>query len=245
MYRYDEYFYRYINTGALQSAEIMIPLVQASIPLPIRSVLDVGCGAGAWLSVWKKQPCSVIGVDGPYLEQSSLLLEPEEFLTRDLREDFNLQREFDLVQCLEVAEHLPPGRARGLVMNLCQHGDLVFFSAAPPGQGGENHVNEQPFAYWRDLFAERSYTMYDPWRRQLLDNDAVMPWYRYNSFLFVNSDRLAACHTALAGTRVAAGEAPPDISPGLYKMRRVLIRLLPLKLATALAIIKKTVSRRG
>ena len=239
MYRYDEDFYRYINAGALRSAEIMIPLVQASVPRKIVSILDVGCGAGAWLSVWKKQACAVLGLDGSYLDSGCLLVEQEEFLACDLAQEFSLQREFDMVQCLEVAEHLPVARSRGLVRDLCRHGDLVFFSAAPPGQGGENHVNEQTYAWWRDLFAEQHYTMYDPWRRQLTDNNAVMPWYRYNSFLFVNADKLPQCHAALLASRIEAAAQPVDISPLLYRLRKRLIRLLPIKLATGLAIVKK------
>lgn len=243
MYSYDEEFYRYINAGATRSAEVMIPLLQACIPQQLSSVLDVGCGAGAWLSVWKKHADEVIGLDGAYVDRSRLLVAPEEFLSRDLRQPFALQRRFDMVQCLEVAEHLPAQRARGLVQDLCKHSDLVFFSAAPPGQGGENHINEQPYAYWRDLFAEQHYTMYDPLRRQLLDDNAVMPWYRYNSFLFANARQLPKCHAALAAMRIDSDVAPLDIAPALYQMRKQLVRLLPVKISTGLAIIKKTVFR--
>ncbi|MDP6884692.1 MAG: hypothetical protein QF830_11185, partial [Rhodospirillales bacterium] len=42
---------------------------------------------------------------------------------------------------LEVAEHLPPDAAETFVATLVAHGRLVLFSAAPPGQGGLNHVN--------------------------------------------------------------------------------------------------------
>jgi SAM-dependent methyltransferase len=245
MYEYDDEFYRYINTGALRSAEILIPEIRACIPHAIESVLDVGCGAGAWLSVWKKQGCAVLGLDGSYLDSSRLLVDRDEFLPRDLGEEFSLARQFDLVQCLEVAEHLPPERSRTLVADLCRHGALVFFSAAPPGQGGENDVNEQPYGFWRALFAEQGYTMYDPWRARIVDNKAVMPWYRYNSFLFARADALPRCHSALAGCRVEEGREPPDIAPALYRLRKRLVRLLPLKMATGLAVIKKTLYRRA
>jgi SAM-dependent methyltransferase len=245
MYKYDDEFYRYINAGALRSAGVMVPLVQASIPFTIKSIMDVGCGAGAWLSVWKNRSCAVLGLDGSYLNSANLLVDQEEFLVHDLRQAISLQREFDMVQCLEVAEHLPPDRSRSLVEDLCRHSNLVFFSAAPPGQGGENHVNEQPYAFWRDLFAEQQYTMYDPWRRQLMDNNSVMPWYRYNSFLFVNANKLPKCHTALAGCQVHENSNPEDISPGGYRLRKRMIRLLPVKVATGLAIIKKTAVRKA
>ena len=37
----------------------------------------------------------------------------------------------------------------------------MLFSAAVPGQGGENHVNEQPLAYWRAIFREHGYSAVD------------------------------------------------------------------------------------
>jgi hypothetical protein len=34
---------------------------------------------------------------------------------------------------------------------------MVLFSAAPPGQGGEHHVNERTYEFWRGLFARHGY----------------------------------------------------------------------------------------
>ena len=44
------------------------------------------------------------------------------------------------------------------VDSLCRHGELIIFSAAVPGQGGERHVNEQPLEYWREKFAGHAVT---------------------------------------------------------------------------------------
>ena len=61
-------------------------------------------------------------------------------------------RRFDLVNCLEVAEHLDASRADSFVDDLCALGDVVVFSAAIPGQGGTHHVNEQFQSYWQERF---------------------------------------------------------------------------------------------
>jgi hypothetical protein len=61
-------------------------------------------------------------------------------------------RRFDLVQSLEVGEHLPLSAAETLVDSLTTASDRVLFSAAVKGQGGEFHVNEQPLAFWQELF---------------------------------------------------------------------------------------------
>jgi hypothetical protein len=68
----------------------------------------------------------------------------------------NLGR-FDVCVCTEVAEHLPARTAPQLVEGLCRLGRHVVFTAAPPGQGGVHHVNEQPRAFWLELFSRHGY----------------------------------------------------------------------------------------
>ena len=240
MYEYDRKFYHYISGGSLASARVVVPLLRELLPIPPSSVLDVGCGAGAWLSVWKQQGCQVFGLDGEYVNRDDLLIAADEFFARDLREEFVLQRKFDLVQCLEVAEHLPGKAAPGLVKALCRHADIVFFSAAPPGQGGESHVNEQPYSYWRDLFQANGFTMYDPLRGRLGGHPEVMPWYRYNSFVFVREGVLQEAHLAMADWRIGPHSNPVDVSPWFYRLRKALLRQLPVGAGTGLAKLKKT-----
>jgi SAM-dependent methyltransferase len=240
MYEYDREFYRYISRGSVLSARRLLPLLSSRLPLRIGSVLDVGCGAGAWLSVWKQQGAAVLGLDGDYVDREELLIDTCEFFPCDLTTGFNLERQFDLVQCLEVAEHLPGQIAPLLVQNLCKHSDLVLFSAAAPGQGGENHINEQPYAYWRNLFSERGYRAYDPVRQDLCRDPEVMPWYRYNSFLYVSEHASQALHEALAPFQVDPMLEPADISPKLYQFRKAIVRLLPSQTSTLFAVAKKT-----
>ena len=53
-----------------------------------------------------------------------------------------MDRKFDLVVSLEVAEHLPSECAETFVDSLTGLGPIVLFSAAIPHQGGTNHANE-------------------------------------------------------------------------------------------------------
>ena len=142
MYTYDRQFYKYINRGSLDSAGQVVPLVQELIP-GLESVLDVGCGAGAWLSVWKSVGVQVTGLDGDYVDRECLLIDASEFRSADISSGFSLGDNYDLAQCLEVAEHLPEAAGRALVGSLCGHADVVLFSAAATGQGGVNRINEQ------------------------------------------------------------------------------------------------------
>ena len=239
MYEYSADFYNYINQGAIDSARKVLPRVRALVASPVDSVLDVGCGAGAWLSVWKEGGASVIGLDGDYVETDSLLIDAAEFVPADLAAGFSLGRRFAVVQCLEVAEHLTEGSAVRLVESLCQHSDVVVFSAAPPGQGGENHINEKPYEYWRHIFQSQGYAMYDAVRPGLLSEKSVKPWYRYNMFIFISDQGDPALRAALSPYRVSDSSPVADVSPPLYRLRKRVVRLLPPFVMTALAIVKK------
>jgi hypothetical protein len=67
---------------------------------------------------------------------------------------------YPLVICTEVAEHIPPEHADALVDFLVKVSSAtLIFSAAPPGQGGHDHVNEQPMQYWLDKFRPKGLTV--------------------------------------------------------------------------------------
>lgn len=245
MPNYDAAFFQYVNSGAVRSAQRMLPLLTRE--LSIGSVLDVGCGQGAWLSVWRQLGAEVVGIDGDYVDKGRLLIPGPCFLPRDLQEEFTLGRRFDIVQSLEVAEHLPAARAAAFVASLVRHGELILFSAAPPGQGGDHHVNEQPYDYWRQLFAKHGYAALDYVRPLVRDESSIEPWYRYNTLLYASSQRLARLPDAIRRTALPAGERVRDLSPLPYRLRKAAISLLPVWAMTSLAKLKERLvaARRG
>ena len=125
-----------------------------------------------------------IGIDGDYVNREHLLIPPDSFMPLNLVTEFDLGMHFDLVQSLEVAEHLPAKSASSFVKSVIKHSDLVLFSAAPKGQGGDHHINEQSYDYWRALFAEHGYIAIDYLRPIILHDKRIEPWYRYNMLLF-------------------------------------------------------------
>jgi SAM-dependent methyltransferase len=157
-----------------------------------RSVIDVGCGAGYWLSVFMQNGIDdIVGVDGSWVEAEVLKVPADRLVRWDLGQPLRLARQFDLVVCLEVGEHLPAEAADGLVDSLTSLGPVVLFSAAIPQQGGVGHINEQWPEYWRARFEKHGFDVLDCIRRRVWDDERVEAYYAQNIFLYVRRDRLA------------------------------------------------------
>jgi hypothetical protein len=242
MYSYDEKFFYYTNQISARSAEVVVPLLYDA--LRPSSVLDLGSGCGIWLARWKQTGATdIVGIDGDYVAGKDLVIPPESFIAADLVRPVDLGRKFDLAQSLEVAEHLPASRARGFVSDLCRHSDVVFFGAAPPGQGGENHINEQPYEYWQKFFEDEGYEAYDFVRPQVLPRPEVTPWHRYNPVLYVRTSIAHTLPEAVRSTRVPVGTPVPDLSPALYRAPKAVVRQLPPRATRALASARKRLAR--
>ena len=186
---YDENFYQDLRGRARSSAREIVPLVQEL--LAPKSVVDIGCGVGSWLSVWREFGVSdVFGVDGAYVKKEMLEIPSEQFLPFDLTQALPLERKFDLAMSLEVAEHLPDENAADFVASLTKLSSVILFSAAIPHQGGTHHVNEQWPEYWAKLFAAHDYVALDCLRSRVWQNEKVEWFYAQNLFLFVARDFL-------------------------------------------------------
>lgn len=240
---YSGGFYDYIDAGSRASARTVARLLLGE--MAIGSLLDVGAGHGAWAAEWLAAGVpDVLAVDGDYVARDRLAIPAERFRPHDLSQPLDLGRRFDLVQSLEVAEHLPDASAEGFVDTLARHGDVILFSAAVPHQGGEHHVNEQPLSYWRAKFAARGYAPYDWLRPHLASDRAVMPWYRFNSLIYANAAGAARLSSAVLASRVA-DSAPVDLPGDLsWRTRRALVRLIPASLVKPIAMAKASVEAR-
>lgn len=114
MQPYDENFFAAIEEGSQASAQEVVPLVLRLLA-ECHSVIDIGCGMGEWLAVFRENGVEeILGVDGDYVERKMLKIAPEKFLPHDLQKPFEIDRKFDLAMSLEVAEHLPESSAKFL-----------------------------------------------------------------------------------------------------------------------------------
>ncbi len=202
---YDKDFYEASIQGALQSARVVVPLVVKM--MAVASVVDVGCGTGAWLRAFVENGVSeVSGLDGDWVDRSRLLIDRDRFRAVDLSRPASIAGRYDLALCVEVVEHLPARNNREFVRMLTAAAPAVLFSSAIPGQGGAHHINEQWPCYWRGLFAEAGFQMLDPIRPRIMHDERVAWWYRQNIVMFVSPQALVAHRELKAKMEVTGPE---------------------------------------
>ena len=182
------------------------------------TVLDVGCGIGIWSRQFLENGVSVTAVDGAWVPESELVIPRHTFRTIDLMKSWVPEQRYDLAVCLEVAEHLPQQAGTALIDALVQAAPVVCFSAAIPGQGGFEHVNEQFQDYWIQQFEARGYVAWDLVRPLIWANENVRYYYAQNMLLFVDRHHVPTVHGLL-------GCSPPPfiptaVHPSLYLRAR-------------------------
>lgn len=189
MNAYNTEFYDLQIPRSTRSAERVVPLVESAYKFS--SVVDLGCGSGAWLSVFHKRGVDdILGLDGDHVPRAALRIPQERFRPTDLSRPFVVDRTFDLAVSLEVAEHLPESAADRFVDSLTTLAPVVLFSAAIPFQGGTHHVNEQWPSYWAAKFARRGFVPVDFLRDNIWDDESVEWWYTQNVLMYVRESTI-------------------------------------------------------
>ena len=166
--------------------------------LEFETVVDVGCGNGFLLNEFDRAGKKVEGI-----ERSRHVMA---VLPRGLQDavriaDFSeVSGRFDLVCCVEVAEHIPAGRSEELIGSLVGvASDWIYFTAAPPGQSGHGHINCRPISDWLEMFERRGWIQDVEatlrFRQKLMSLEQAN-WLIHNSVLLRRS---AGSETALAG----------------------------------------------
>jgi SAM-dependent methyltransferase len=220
---YDSRFYEGQVETSLLSARIYVKHLWQFIQPA--SVLDVGCGRGAWLKACHELGSQVLlGFDGDWNSQSQMIDDSIKFNSIDLNMPFFAPHKVDLGISLEVAEHLEPATAPQFVKCLADASDAVLFSAAYIGQGGTNHINEQRHSYWAHLFAGQGLVPFDLFRPFFWGNDDVCFWYRQNTFLYCRSGSIAWDRMRSHGFRQIAEPSFMDcVHPDLFDLRNAQI----------------------
>jgi SAM-dependent methyltransferase len=186
---YDDTFYERQYEGSLSSAEEFFKILCEYFSP--HSVIDFGCGVGAWLSVIEKFGADeLVGRDGQWVDQSKLLSKNIKFKITDFEKKIEFIDKFDLAISVEVAEHFYEQHADNFVSAMAAHSDNIIFGAARPEQGGSHHVNLQPQSYWIKKFEALGYRCFDIFRPSVWNNSKVEYWYAQNSFFFTKTEDL-------------------------------------------------------
>src|SRR5437016_4313861 len=114
---YTNKFFRMLQPSAWKGASRIVPKVLEMIQPT--SVIDVGCGIGGFLAMFLEHGVeNILGIDGAYVQRNLLAIPEENFMPFDLNRPFTVDRTYDLVVCLEVAEHLRPQSAGDFIASL-------------------------------------------------------------------------------------------------------------------------------
>jgi SAM-dependent methyltransferase len=182
---YDQRYYARIDAAATTSKGPMAATI-ARLFEPA-SVIDVGCGSGAFLVQLKQRGIQVKGLE--YSDAGiALCLEKgipvEKF---DLESSVATEGNFDLTTSFEVGEHVPGSLADNYVRVISQFSPVVIMSAATIGQGGSDHVNEQPHEYWIEKMQGRGFDHDGQTSNQVRlewAEKGVASWYTNNAMIF-------------------------------------------------------------
>ena len=126
----------------------------------VRSVLDFGGGPGAYLTSFRDAGVRDIVTVEPHPLRECLFAGIQQLTVNIFEQPVN--RTYDLVMSVEVAEHVPSDLHPQLIAWLISHTNRwIIFTAAHPGQGGEGHVaNKEPLT-WRNEFVSSAKVSFD------------------------------------------------------------------------------------
>lgn len=181
---YPREFYESRHRETFYTAETFCKILLDEYP-GINSVIDVGCGVGSFLLAFQKRGISDLrGLEGDWVQDDQWVMPRKAIEKCDLKNPAEQNRKYDLAISLEVAEHLPPESASRFVDFLCSLSDTILFSAAVPGQGGENHLNENWQSFWAELFQGQGFYPRDLIRPKIWKDELIYFWYRQNTLVY-------------------------------------------------------------
>jgi len=141
------------HQAALTDADGVARALAETFPQAHRFV-DVGAGSGAFAAALARVGKHVLAVERSRVGRMIAARQGVGTLEFDLAapEPIPSRITAEVAYSFEVAEHLVPQLGQRLVRVLARLAPTVVFTAAPPGQGGLGHVNEQPSQYWIERF---------------------------------------------------------------------------------------------
>ena len=173
-------------------------LIEAAVEVfAPEGVVDIGCGHG-YVVEYLLSRCPVMGVEGSRAAFEFMTPEVRRVVhLADLARDPVLPQVADYEFCVsfEVAEHIAPEH-EARFLRWCTRGRRLLMSAAPPGQGGNHHVNERSREHWIAALALRGW-QYScvatvAWQDAAVARTRGCPWGVRNAMFFQQRPAFAA-----------------------------------------------------
>lgn len=153
---YDEKFFNNNDIDGAKMADWFVQVLNDTFHF--NSLIDIGCGTGQYLRACLKKGISdIMGIEGSKSALNNLLVDKGLVIIHDLRMDYVFKRKWNIAISIEVAEHIDEPYSDNYINNLTNSSDTVIITAAPPGQGGTAHVNEQLPEWWKNQFLKFNY----------------------------------------------------------------------------------------
>jgi len=146
-----------------------------------KTIIDIGCGDGAYTKRLRKAGFLCCGYDG---SPETISMSEGACAIADFSQPVDLGK-FDLVLCLEVGEHVPKEYEQIFLDNVCKSSkNYVILSWAIKGQGGTGHVNEQSNEYVIDQMRQRGFKHWGH-ISTMLRTASTLPWFHNTVMAFV------------------------------------------------------------
>jgi len=145
-----------------------------------KTIIDIGCGNGAYTNHFIKNGFECSGFDGnpftPELTNNTCQI-------KDFSQFVDVGK-FDVVLSLEVAEHIPNKHEQIFIDNLCRVAkNNIIMSWAVEGQGGIGHINCKNNDYVINEFKKRGYT-YNVESSNFLRENSTVSWFKDTIMVF-------------------------------------------------------------
>lgn len=114
----------------------------------IKTMLDLGCGPGGQVRLALSLGIKAEGIDGDprvIAENTDVIIHECDYTKG------TFEKKVDLVWSTEFVEHVKEEYQQNY-MKTFKNAKHVFITFAPPGKGGNHHVNLKPKEYWIEIF---------------------------------------------------------------------------------------------
>jgi SAM-dependent methyltransferase len=145
------------------------------------TVLDLGCGQGNALQIFRDLGYIPIGLEG--LKQNCDALDTPPIICKDLTLGSLYISGIDLVWCCELVEHVEERYLGNLLNTMCV-GRVIAMTHGLPGQAGYHHVNCQPPEYWIEKITTRGYRLVS---RDRYEDKIRRKYFRRSGLVFVRT----------------------------------------------------------